>query len=205
MSLLTQSSPKHCANKGFHLKTLLNRKLLYTLSTLISSLLFVILLIYLILHPSKPQFYLQNTTVSNLALSSVQATILSKNPNTKVGVYYDDLRAYAVYKGQQITAGSALPPFFQEHEDSNVLSASMYGAGMPVTASAGYEVGRDQEAGRAMALTVRIDGKLRWKVGSWVSGKYRFNVDCVAIIGIGSSVGGGGWSSVQGTECSTSV
>ncbi|ONK72730.1 uncharacterized protein A4U43_C04F22540 [Asparagus officinalis] len=208
MSLPTETSPKHCANKGFHLKSLrLNKKLLYTL---IPTLLLVLLLLYFIRHPSKPQFYLQSTTISNLSLSSplllllnstVQATLLSKNPNKNFGVYYDDVRAYAIYKGQQITGDCFLPSFYQEHEELNVLSASMFGTGMPVAASVGFELGRDQVAGR-FVLSVRVDGLLRWRVGGWTSGKYRFDVDCLAVVGLRQGVMG----SVQGSSaCSTNV
>lgn len=74
---------------------------------------------------------------------------------------------------------------------------------MPVAASIGYEVGRDQVAGR-LVLSVRVDGQLRWRVGGWVSGRYRFNVDCVAVVGLGpggDSAAGG----PQGTQCSINV
>jgi len=212
MSLLIQTSPKHCANRGFQLKKILNKKLLYALSTFISSILFILLLVCLILHPSKPQFYLKGVDLALSASaprglllnSTVQVTLLSKNPNTKVGIYYEDVRAYAVYKGQQITADSSLPSFYQGNGDANLLSTSLYGAGMPVAASVGYEVGRDQVAGR-MVLSVRIDGRLRWKVGSWVSGRYRFDVDCVAVVGLRPGGGPTGSAVQEGSQCSTTV
>ncbi|KAL0923636.1 hypothetical protein M5K25_007701 [Dendrobium thyrsiflorum] len=224
MSIIYDTSPEHCAAKEKiplqHIKKL-NKKLFFTLLSLLLSLL---LLFFLILHPSKPRFHLRDTSLYVFSLSSpplprllnstIQATIASNNPNTHVGVYYDHLRAYAVYKGQPITAEAELPPFYQGSGDTDILSASLVGVGMPVAMSLGYEVVRDQMNGK-MVLSIRLDGVMRWKVGSWVSGRYRFDVDCVAVIGYGGAAaaggGGGGGTmagvvgSMEGAECSTNV
>ncbi|KAK8963701.1 hypothetical protein KSP40_PGU013303 [Platanthera guangdongensis] len=220
MSIIYDTSPKHCAaaihggGGALHRLKKLDKKLLFSLSTFFFSLLIISLLIWLIFHPSKPLFYLRDATLYDLSLTSpplarrlnstIQATIFSKNPNTRVGVYYDRLVSYAVYKGQQITADSELPPFYQGHEDSNFLSASLSGVSVPVAPAVLYEVGRDQMAGK-MLIRLRLDGKLRWKVGSWVSGWYRFDVDCAAVVDFGVGGAGGGMrapESVEGRQCS---
>ncbi|KAF8379821.1 hypothetical protein HHK36_029270 [Tetracentron sinense] len=194
MSQFHVQSPKHCAKHGSLNVNKRYKKLFYALSTFIGSVLSLVLLIWFLLHPSKPEFYLREADIYQLSLSgsrllnsSIQITLLSKNPNQKVGVYYDQLQVYASYKGQQITVDATLPPFYQGHQDSNLLTASLIGIGIPVAASFDYEVGRDQTAGRLM-LSLEAKGQLRWKVGTWVSGQYRFNVDCVAIMAFGPSV-----------------
>ncbi|XP_077247488.1 late embryogenesis abundant (LEA) hydroxyproline-rich glycoprotein family [Tasmannia lanceolata] len=209
MSIVRVSSPKHCANQGINVEKLY-KKIFYLFSTILLSLLSLIFLIWLILHPSKPEFYLKETDLYQLNLSgtklnsSIQITLVSKNPNQRVGIYYDQLRVYAYYKGQQITVDSSLPPFYQGHQDSNLLSASLLGNGVPVSSSFGYEIGRDQVAGKLL-LGLKLNGKLRWKVGTWVSGHYSINVDCVAVMVLGSNAGAGPVSSKQGTQCSTNV
>ncbi|OVA04688.1 Late embryogenesis abundant protein [Macleaya cordata] len=211
MSHLLIRSPKHCANKqGFNVNKF-NKKLFYAFSTFFISILSLVFLIWLILRPSKPEFFLREADIYQLNLSgphllnsSIQITLVSKNPNKKVGVFYDQLQVYASYKGQQITIDESLPPFYQGHEDSNLLSASLMGTGLPVAPSFGYEVGRDQTAGK-LVLSLKVNGRLRWKVGTWVSGRYRFNVDCVTIMAFGPNVGSGPLSSKQGSQCSTTV
>ncbi|KAK9293093.1 hypothetical protein L1049_021078 [Liquidambar formosana] len=210
MSQIDIKSPKHCAKHGLNINKLY-KKLFYIFSTFFFSLLSLIILIWLILHPTKPKFSLKeadiyqlNLSGSHLLNSSIQITLLSKNPNQKVGIYYDELHAYASYKGQQITVDTSLPPFYQGHEDSNLLTASLVGTGLPVAASFGYEVGRDQTAGK-LVLNLKVDGRLRWKVGTWVSGRYRLNVNCVSVMDFGPTVPSGPLSSKQGTQCSTSV
>ncbi|CAA6656092.1 unnamed protein product [Spirodela intermedia] len=191
--LLLLTSPEHCAKKGLDGKKL-NKKFLYALCTFLLTLLSVVLLVWVILHPAKPQFYLKD----------VGFILVSSNPNDRVGVYYDGLRAYASYKGQLITTESALPPFYQGHGDTNVLCASLSGAGVAVAPSFRYDVSRDEIAGQ-LPIKLRLDGRVRWKVGTWISGQHPIDVDCSIIVGFAP----GGWPAspitTQGSHCSTTL
>ncbi|KAF7849892.1 hypothetical protein BT93_L0162 [Corymbia citriodora subsp. variegata] len=217
MTQIEIRSPKHCAEKqaGFYEnldKPKLYKKLFFAFSTLFTTLLSLILLIYLLLHPTKPRFSLQQAQIYQLNLStnpqlinsSIQLTLVATNPNTKVGIYYDGLQVYVAYKGQQITLHSPLPPFYQGHQDTNLLTASLMGTSIPVAPSFGYEVDRDQSAGK-LAITVKANGKIRWKVGTWVSGNYPIIVNCVAVMDFGPAIPTGPLSSKQGSQCSTSL
>ncbi|KAL1544420.1 NDR1/HIN1-like protein 26 [Salvia divinorum] len=205
MSVISETSPKDCASKKA------SKKLYLYLTTLLLSLICLILMIWLILHPSKPHFSLREADVNQLNLSgpsllnsSIQITLQSDNPNTKVGIYYDEFLLYASYKGQQITPETSIPPFYQDHRETNLLSASLVGIQLPVAPSLAYEVQRDQGTGR-LALSFKGMGQLRWKVGSWVSGRYRFIVNCVAIMPLGPTIPSPPLSSRQSSQCSTSV
>ncbi|CAL0319575.1 unnamed protein product [Lupinus luteus] len=210
MSRITINSPKHCAEKQVLRIERNYKKLLFPFSAIFTTLILLILLIYLILHPSKPQFSLTQVDIYQLNLSgpklnsSVQLILLSKNPNQKVGIYYDEFQVYASYKGQQITGETSVPPFYQSNEESNLLTASLVGNGVPVAPSIGYEVGRDQSSGR-LVLNLKVNGKLRWKVGTWVTGHYRFNVNCVSFMAFGPTTTSNPMSSNQGAHCSTTI
>nr|DAD36104.1 TPA_asm: hypothetical protein HUJ06_006744 [Nelumbo nucifera] len=180
MSQLPIKSPKHCAKHGLNVDKLYKR-LFYAFSTFLISVLSVVFLVWLILRPSKPEFHLKEADIYQLNLSgphllntSIQITLVSKNPNQK------------------------------GHEDRNLLTASLVGIGLPVAPSFGYEVGRDQTTGK-LILSLKVNGRLRWKVGTWVSGRYRFNVECVAIMAFEPNAVSSPLSSKQGTQCSTSV
>ncbi|KAB2055170.1 hypothetical protein ES319_A11G017400v1 [Gossypium barbadense] len=212
MSQVFSKSPKHCAERRRFTISKYHKKLFFAFSSFLTLLLAFIFLIWLTLHPSKPQFSLTQADIYQLSLtrpsllnSSIQLTFLSKNPNKRVAIYYDQLQAYASYKGQQITVDTSLPPFYQDHEEANLLTAFLQGTALPVAPSFGYEVGRDQIAGK-IVLSLKVNGKLRWKVGSWVSGRYRFNVNCVSIIAFGPNTAPTSpLSSNRGTQCSTTV
>ncbi|WOL19330.1 NDR1/HIN1-like protein 12 [Canna indica] len=214
MSLLimtTSSSVNDCSKKGFHFL----KKLIWTFSALLVSILAAVFLIWLVLHPSKPEFYIKDASVEELSLSislpavrflnsTIQVTMVSKNPNSHVGIHYDQLRIHAAYRGQPITSDSALPQFFQGKKDTNVLGAVLRGIRMPVAPGFGYEAGHDQIAGK-LSLELKLEGKLRWKVGNWESGRYRVAVDCAAVIAARASGDVGGMNLMQGTQCSTAV
>ncbi|XP_045823144.1 NDR1/HIN1-like protein 26 [Trifolium pratense] len=212
MSQITIKSPKHCATKQVLRIERNYKKIFFAFSTFFTTILLLILLIYFILKPTKPQFSLQELDIYQLNLSgpilnsSIQLTLLSKNPNQKVSIYYDEFQLYATYKNQQITSDSFVPPFYQGQQESNLLSALLIGNGLPVAPSIGYELSHDQLSGR-LSLNLKANGKLRWKIGTWVSGRYRFNVNCVSILafGIGNSMNAPPLASKQGALCSTTI
>lgn len=175
------------------------RDLLCCLFFLVILVLLAILIIWLVLRPTKPRFYLQdaviysfNTTggVPSLLNSNIQVTIASRNPNDRVGIYYDRLHVYAAYKYQQITPATAVTPIYQGHKDILLWSPFLCGVEVPLAPFLAEALERDHAAG-ALLLNVKLDGRIRWKVGSWTSGHYHLFVDCPALLSFGGEWGSG--------------
>lgn len=114
----------------------------------------------------------------------LQVTLSSRNPNDRVGVFYDRVDVYATYRGQQITLPTMLPPTYQGHKDVDVWSPFIYGNTVPVAPYVAAALGEDQVTGRVL-VNVKVDGRVRWKVGTWVSGRYHLYVNCPAYIVFG--------------------
>ncbi|XP_054813196.1 NDR1/HIN1-like protein 1 [Prosopis cineraria] len=181
-------------------------------ATFIILILFVIFLIWVILRPSKPHFILQDATLFAFNLSSspatptaieppsltpntititMQVTLLARNPNDRIGIYYHKLDVYASYRNQQISLGTMLPSTYQGHKDVTLWSPFLYGTAVPVSPYVLQSLTQDQNAGGVL-VNVKVNGRVKWKVGSWVSGKYHLYVNCPAYIrlardGIGSA------------------
>ncbi|CAK7331981.1 unnamed protein product [Dovyalis caffra] len=162
----------------------------------IITILVVIFLVWIILQPHKPRFILEDTTIYGLNLSdpnflssNMQVTIATKNPNDKVGIFYEKLDIYASYHNQQITLATELPTTYQGHNDFSVWSPFLNGNVVPVSQSLAVSLSQDVNAGFVL-LNVKINGNLKWKVGSWLSGKYRIFVNCPAYITLGSQSNG---------------
>ncbi|XP_031496678.1 NDR1/HIN1-like protein 26 [Nymphaea colorata] len=204
------TSPKPCSSKQINHKKLFKRLSLFF--SLIFSTVMIVLLIWYAVHPSKPQFSLQDAVIYQMNLSSehlltsaMQVTLVSKNPNQRIGIYYDKLGAYASYKGQQITMQSFFPPFYQGHEDVNVLSSWLAGNLVPVSPSFAYDMGTDQPAG-GFLLNVKLAGRVRWKVATWTSGHYNLEVKCEAFMAYTKySASGSPVSLMPGSQCHSSV
>ncbi|GAB4859829.1 hypothetical protein Ancab_011309 [Ancistrocladus abbreviatus] len=173
------------------------RSIFAGLLALIVVILLVILLIWLILRPTKPSFILQDATVyafnvsqqPSLLTTAFQVTISSRNPNARIGVYYEKLDVYASYMNQQITLPTLLPSAYQGHNDVIVWSPFLYGNSVPVAPYLAMSLIQDQNAGLVL-VNIKIDGRVKWKVGTWISGKYHLWVNCPAYITFGS--GGNG-------------
>ncbi|XP_060169911.1 NDR1/HIN1-like protein 1 [Lycium barbarum] len=173
------------------------RRLIAALIGFVILILFIILLIWLILRPTKPHFILQDATVYafntsapfNFLTTNVQITIASRNPNGRIGIYYDKLDVYATYRGQQVTLPTLLPQTYQGHKDVSIWSPFVYGNNVPIAPYLGSAISQDLMVGTVL-LNVKIDGRVKWKVGSFISGKYHLYVNCPAYVGVGGKMMG---------------
>ncbi|XP_024004143.1 LOW QUALITY PROTEIN: NDR1/HIN1-like protein 12 [Eutrema salsugineum] len=140
--------------------------------------LITIFLVLIILRPTKPRFILQDASVfafnlsqPKLLTSNLQVRIATHNPNSRIEIYYDRLHVYATYWNQQITLRTAIPPKYQGHKEDNVWSPFIYALAL----------GDEQNRG-FVALIIRADGRVRWKVGTLITGKYHLHVRCPSYI-----------------------
>ena len=152
----------------------------------------VVLIIGAVLRPQKPKFILQDATVyafnvssPNILTINIQVTLSSRNPNDNIGVYYDRLDVYASYRNQQITLRTRIPPTYQGHKEIDVWSPFVYGTSVPIAPYNGLALTQEQTAG-LVRLKIKIDGRVRWKVGTFVSGRYHFYVECPADLTFGN-------------------
>lgn len=184
-------SVKHCGHHEEKRRNL-HRHIFSGILAFIILILFVIFLIFIILRPSKPHFVLQDVTVlafnvsatQNSLTTNIQVTVASRNPNDRIGVYYEKLDIFATYRSQQITLPTLLPTTYQGHGDVVVWSPFLYGNAAPVAPFLSGMLSQDLMAGLVL-LNVKIDGRLKWKVGTWFSGRYHIHVDCPAYISTG--------------------
>ncbi|KAG6511943.1 hypothetical protein ZIOFF_030022 [Zingiber officinale] len=176
---------------------------------------FVVLVVWLVLRPIRPLFYLQDNSVGQLNLTAgnglltsvLQVTLSSRNPNDRIGIYYHDLVAYTRYRGQQTTAAAALPAGYQGHNDVTVWSPYLFGGGVPLATDLSAALSQDQQACRIL-LSVHIDGRLRWKVGAWTSGYFHLHVNCPGFLVLDfsrPSDAGSYYYRFQNTRCKVDV
>ncbi|XP_012441579.1 NDR1/HIN1-like protein 1 [Gossypium raimondii] len=206
---------KDCGNHGKGRRQRI-RRLFGCLLVFLLIVLITILIIWAILRPAKPRFILQDTTVyafnastPNFLTSNFQVTVSTRNPNDRIGIYYDRLVIYATYRNQQTTLRTALPPTYQGHNEINVWSPFIYGNMVPIAPDFSVALKSEQAAG-TIFMVIKIDGRVRWKVGTFVSGRYHLNVRCPAYITFGSknngfSVGENAVKYQLVTRCSVSV
>ncbi|XP_010912560.1 NDR1/HIN1-like protein 12 [Elaeis guineensis] len=171
--------------------------------------LLIILIIWLALRPTKPKFYLQDASVyafnvsspDNLLSTTIRVTISTRNPNARVGIYYDRVDVFTSYKYQQITPATAIPPFYQGQNDVDLWSPFLYAVCVPVAPHLAEAIAQDQSSG-FLLVHVKIEGRIRWKMGFWVSGHHDLFVTCPAFL---SRESGKGIKFQQISTCSVDV
>ncbi|KAF5751697.1 protein YLS9 [Tripterygium wilfordii] len=183
-----------CVKKCGHYETKrerLCRRIVSALLAITIIMLIIIFLVWIILRPTKPRFILQDATLYSLNISgpnvlttSLQVSVSSRNPNERIGIYYEKLDIYASYRNQQITLPTAIPNSYQGHEEITVWSPFLNGESVPVSLYLSIALGQDQNTGHVL-VNIKIQGNVKWKVGSWVSGNYRMDVNCPAFISSG--------------------
>ncbi|KAK9079226.1 hypothetical protein SSX86_000896 [Deinandra increscens subsp. villosa] len=188
-------SVKQCGHHGDRKKKLI-KQILIGFAILAAIVLLIFFITWAILHPKKPKFVLQDATIYGfnvsapiLLSSNFQITVSARNPNSKVGIYYDQLDIFATYHSQQITYFTQIQPVYQGHKDLNIWSPFVYGTNVPVAPYNGATLTQDQANG-AIGLVVKINGRVRWKVGSFISGRYHLHVTCPAYIPFGNKNSG---------------
>ncbi|KAJ0020461.1 hypothetical protein Pint_31770 [Pistacia integerrima] len=184
---------KECGHDDDDKKQLL-RWLLIGVVAFIVAFLFIIFLFWLITKPTKPTFVLQDATLYAFNLSSVsapsiltsnlQVTISSRNPNQRIGIYYEKVDVYASYRNQQITLPTMIPVTYQGHKDISVWSPFLYGDAVPLSPYVATSLSQDLNTGMVL-VNIKVDGKIKWRVGTWISGKYRLNANCPAYLSFG--------------------
>ncbi|XP_057954039.1 NDR1/HIN1-like protein 1 [Malania oleifera] len=152
-------------------------------------LLVLILATWLIFRPTKPYFTLQGGVVSTLKTfettsvltAAMQVTVSARNPNKFAGVYYEQLSAYVTYRDTEITPRTRLPAAYEGGYETKVWSPALGGDRVPVGRDMARYLNEDQTAGK-VPVKIKVDGRLKWKMGVWVTGKHGMQADCPAFM-----------------------
>ncbi|KAM5547119.1 NDR1/HIN1-like protein 1 [Rosa sericea] len=153
----------------------------------------VVLTIFLSLRPSKPSFTIQDITVSSFNVSTtqpyrlstnMQVTISSRNTMSRVAIIYGEMELYATYRNEQITFRYSLPVTYQEHNEFVVWSPYLEGHVAAISPISGPVLMQDLNYG-AVLVIIKIEGRLKFRVGAWTSVYYRLYGHCPAMIQLG--------------------
>ncbi|KAL5795923.1 hypothetical protein ACOSQ2_000743 [Xanthoceras sorbifolium] len=148
------------------------------------------LTLWLVYRPSKPHFsvvgaavYDLNATAPPFITTSMQFTIVTRNPNKRVDIIYDKLSAYVSYRNQQITPPVYLPPLYHETKSTVAMSPVLGGGPVPVSVEVVNGLVVDEKYG-VVGLRVVLLGRLRWKAGAIRTGRYGVYVKCDVWVGL---------------------
>ncbi|XP_050387397.1 NDR1/HIN1-like protein 1 [Argentina anserina] len=153
----------------------------------------IALTLWLIYRPHKPQFTVAAAAIYSLNATSppsqisttMQFTIVTRNPNHRVSIRYDRLQAFVAYRNQAITQQVMLPPLAHRRRSSVAVSPVLGGVPVPVSAEVVNGLMMDEAYG-VVRLRVVVVGRLRWKITGLDirTGHYGIYVKCDVLVGL---------------------
>ncbi|KAI4340473.1 hypothetical protein MLD38_025303 [Melastoma candidum] len=104
-----------------------------------------------------------------------------RNPNPRIRIYYQELDAYASYRDQQIAQPILLPESYQGHTEIVEWSPFLHCLLLPVSPFLEAHLREDCNVG-TVRVKVKADGRVKWKAGSRVLGKYHLRASCPSLL-----------------------
>lgn len=136
------------------------------------------LVLWLLYRPHKPRFTVVGATV--LAINggtTMQFTLVTRNPNQRVTIHYDHLVVFLSYNNQAISPPLMLPPLHHETKTTVAMIPML-----PVPPEFVNGLGNDDGFG-AVSLRVVLTGNLKYK-GDIRSSHKRVYVGCDVLVGL---------------------
>ncbi|XP_010246779.1 PREDICTED: NDR1/HIN1-Like protein 3-like [Nelumbo nucifera] len=157
-----------------------------------------VLVLWLVFHPNKVKFHVVNASLTEFNLTgntlsyNLALNMTVRNPNKKIGVYYDRIEARAFY--DDVMFGSqTLTPFYQGHKNTTFLNPVFQGQSPLVLGTSELNDFNTDKTAASFDIDVKLYLRIRFKVGSLKTNKYKPKVKCefkVPLVTNRSSVGG---------------
>ncbi|XP_031472765.1 NDR1/HIN1-like protein 3 [Nymphaea colorata] len=146
------------------------------------------LVVWLVLRPTNLVFYAENAYVTSFNLTNagiltydLKMDMSLRNPNKKVGVYYEDVEVLAFYGGQRF-GWINLPSFYQGHKNTTMIYPAFGGKPTMISeGSVGNEFNRDSVK-QLYHIVVKLKTNMKFKVGSLKTNKFSARIVCDLLV-----------------------
>ncbi|KAJ8900043.1 hypothetical protein K2173_024158 [Erythroxylum novogranatense] len=156
-------------------------KLIVTAAIIIGVAIFVF---WLIVRPNRVKFHVTdsnlsqfNFTANNTLQYNLALNVTIRNPNKKIGIYYDSIEARAFYEDHRLNS-VFLTPFYQGHKNTTVLNPVFRGQQLVLlTSDESSQFNEDKTSG-VYDIYVKLYLRIRFKVGKFKTGKLKPKIGC---------------------------
>ncbi|XP_042476969.1 NDR1/HIN1-like protein 3 [Macadamia integrifolia] len=158
----------------------------------------IVLVFWLVLRPNKIKFYVVDASLTEFNLTGntlsydLALNMTIRNPNKKIGVYYDRIEARAYY--DDIMFGSTtLSPFYQGHKNTSMLSPSFKGDSQMSLDSQALSEYKTETSSGEYYVDVKLYLRVRFKIGKVKTSHMKPKVKCdlkVPLVSNRNSAGG---------------
>ncbi|EPS57523.1 hairpin-inducing protein [Genlisea aurea] len=131
----------------------------------------LIFVLWLIFRPNVIKFYATDAALTEFSLNgnnlqyNLELNFTIRNPNRRIGVYYDQIQAVALYEGQNFSA-IELPAFYQGHKTTDTVAADFVGqTNFLLVGDALSNYGKDSNAS---AYNIDVKLYIRARLKFWI-------------------------------------
>ncbi|KAL3532157.1 hypothetical protein ACH5RR_005678 [Cinchona calisaya] len=165
----------------------------------------IILVLWLVFRPSKVKFYATDASLTQFDLSTTNNTLYYnlalnmtiRNPNKRIGIYYDSIEARAFYQGQRFSTVT-LDPFYQPRKNTSSLHAVFHSQQLVTLGDQISNYNDDKNSG-IYNIDVKLYMRIRLKFAILRSPKVKPKIECDLKIPLDSN--GQSSGSFESTRC----
>ncbi|KAF8103599.1 hypothetical protein N665_0187s0001 [Sinapis alba] len=142
-------------------------------------------ILYLVFRPKLPDYNIDRLQLTRSTLNNQDSslstafnvTITAKNPNEKIGIYYEGGSKISVLYMQTRLSNGSLPKFYQGHENTTIIFVEMTGHTQNATSLMATLLEQQQLTG-SIPLRIRVTQPVRIKLGKLKLPQVKFLVRC---------------------------
>ncbi|XP_047338693.1 NDR1/HIN1-like protein 3 [Impatiens glandulifera] len=158
--------------------------ILQILCTILLILGVIVFVLWLIFRPNKVKFYADDASLTRFDLSSTNNTLyynLSlnltiRNPNKRVGIYYDSFETNAYYENQRF-ATELLTKFYQGKKNTTSLEAEIKGQNLLLLQIDRTQYNSEKKSG-VFSIELKLRLRVRLKAWWFKSPRFTAKVNC---------------------------
>ncbi|XP_047318887.1 NDR1/HIN1-like protein 3 [Impatiens glandulifera] len=166
----------------------------------------IILVLWLVFRPNKVKFYATEANLTQFDLSTTNNTLYYnlalnlriRNPNKRVGVYYDRIEASGYYEDHRLQTNE-VERFYQGHKNTADVKTTFQGENIVVLQNRmDYELEKREGI---YSIDVKLRLRIRLKAWWFKTPRFTTKVECDLRVPMNNNNNGGNSNSFQSTRC----
>ncbi|AEC09185.1 unnamed protein product [Arabidopsis thaliana] len=143
------------------------------------------LIFWLIVRPRAIKFHVtdasltrfDHTSPDNILRYNLALTVPVRNPNKRIGLYYDRIEAHAYYEGKRFST-ITLTPFYQGHKNTTVLTPTFQGQNLVIFNAGQSRTLNAERISGVYNIEIKFRLRVRFKLGDLKFRRIKPKVDC---------------------------
>ncbi|XP_021765818.1 NDR1/HIN1-like protein 3 [Chenopodium quinoa] len=145
----------------------------------------LIFLFWLIVRPHEVKFHASDAKLTTFNFTSndnlnynLAVNFSVRNPNRRIGVYYDTIEANAIYAGQRFSTVNG-PVFYQGHKNTTDLGPLNFKGQHIVVLGSGDKSDYNKQSNEGVyEIQLKMHLRVRFKVGLFKTGTWKPKIKC---------------------------